>query len=156
MPEKERSVEEIVRQAIKAEEEARDFYQAASKMVTASHVQETLNELADEEAKHKEKLEKLLKGDIGKIVAAQQSRKIHDMKLADYLKPQTLDKDASFQDVLIVAMQREKASYDFYTLMAGIAASDETKKLFEFLAHEEMGHKNKIEALYDEVVYKEF
>lgn len=156
MPEKDMSVEEIVRQAIKAEEEARSFYEAASKMVTASHVQDTLNELAGEEVKHKERLEKLLKGDVEKIVSRQKPRQIQDLKLADYLMPQTLDEDASFQDVLIVAMQREKASYDFYTLMAGIAASEEPQKLFEFLAQEEMGHKNKIEALYDEVIYKEF
>jgi rubrerythrin len=157
MSEKDMSVEEVVRQAIKAEQEAHDFYVAASRMVTAPHVQETLNELAGEEAKHKEKLEKLLKGDVERIVSRQQPHKIQDLKLAEYLMPQSLDEDATFQDVLIVAMQREKASHDFYTLMAGVTAADEeTKKLFEFLAQEEMVHKNKVEVLYDEVVYKEF
>mgnify|MGYP005841113939 CR=1 FL=1 len=156
MSEKEMTIEEIVRQAIKAEEEAYSFYEAASKMVTASHVQDTLKELAGEEVKHKQKLEGLLKGDVERIVSRQKPRQIRDLQLAEYLKPQTLDEDASFQDVLIVAMQREKASYDFYTLMAGIAASEEPKKLFEFLAQEELRHKNKIEVLYDEVVYKEF
>jgi rubrerythrin len=156
MPEKDMSLEEVVRQAIKAEEEARSFYEAASKMVTASHIQDTLTELAGEEVKHKEKLEKLLKGDIGKTIAAQRPRKIQDLKLVDYLMAQPLDEDATFQDVLIAAMQREKASYDFYTLMSGIAASEEPRRLFEFLAQEEMGHKNKLEVLYDEVIYKEF
>ncbi|MCR4407647.1 MAG: ferritin family protein [Anaerolineae bacterium] len=156
MPEKEITIEEIVRQAIKAEEEARSFYEAASKMVSASHVQDTLKELAGEEVKHKQKLEALLQGDVERMISRPKPHQIQDLKLAEYLKPQTLDENASFQDVLIVAMQREKASYDFYTLMASIAASEEPKKLFEFLAQEELGHKNKVETLYDEIVYKEF
>jgi rubrerythrin len=39
--------------------------------------------------------------------------------------------------------------------MTGLA-SEVTKGLFEFLAQEEMGHKNKIEVLYDDIIYKEF
>ncbi|MBC7251360.1 MAG: ferritin family protein [Anaerolineae bacterium] len=152
----EMSLEEIVRQAIKAEEEARSFYEAASKMVAAAHVQATLQELAGEEVKHKTKLEGLLRGDVEKLVPRQKSRQIQDLQLAEYLVAQPLDKDATFQDVLLVAMQREKASHDFYALMAGVVATEAAKNLFEFLAQEELGHKNKIEVLYDEVIYKEF
>ncbi len=156
MTEKDTMVEEIIRKAIRFEEEAYDFYTGASKMVELPHVRDMLNELAGEEVKHKERLEKLLEGDIEKIVAAKQGHKIEDLKLADYLVSQPLDERANLQDVLIVAMQREKASYDFYNLMAGIAASEATRELFEYLAQEEMGHKNKIETLYDEIVYQEF
>jgi rubrerythrin len=40
--------------------------------------------------------------------------------------------------------------------MAGLAQDETTGKLFEFLAQEELVHKNKVETLYDEVVYREF
>ncbi len=149
------TVEGIIQRAIRFEEDAYNFYTGASEMVKLPHVQDMLNELAGEEVKHKEKLEELLAGDTEKIVAAKQGHKIEDLKLADYLVPQPFDEDATFQEVLIIAMQREKNAYDFYNLMAGLA-SEAAKELFQFLAQEELGHKNKVEVLYDDIIYKEF
>ena len=39
--------------------------------------------------------------------------------------------------------------------MASIAEAAAAKDLFEFLAQEELMHKNKIETVYDEVVYQD-
>jgi rubrerythrin len=156
MPEEHMTVEGIIRRAIRFEEDAYNFYTGASEMVKLTHVQDVLNELAGEEVKHKERLEELLAGDIEQIVAAKQSQKIEDLKLADYLVAPPLDEDATLQDVLLTAMHREKNSHDFYNLMAGMAASEAAKELFQFLAEEELGHKNKVEVLYDDIVYKEF
>ena len=156
MPGEHMTVEGIIRRAIRFEEDAYNFYTGASEMVKLPHVQDMLNELAGEEVKHKERLEELLAGDTEQIVAAKQSQKIEDLKLADYLVAPPLDEDATLQDVLLTAMQREKNSHDFYDLMAGMAASEAAKELFQFLAQEELGHKNKVEVLYDDIVYKEF
>jgi len=156
MPEEHMTVEGIIRRAIRFEEDTYNFYTGASEMVKLPHVQDMLNELAGEEVKHKERLEELLAGDTEQIVAAKQSQKIEDLKLADYLVAPPLDEDATLQDVLLTAMQREKNSHDFYDLMAGMAASEAAKELFQFLAQEELGHKNKVEVLYDDIVYKEF
>ncbi len=52
-------------------------------------------------------------------------------------------------------MHREKSSNEFYTTMASIADDGAAKSMFEFLAQEELVHKNKVESLYDEVVYQE-
>jgi rubrerythrin len=150
------TVEGIIQRAIQFEQDAYDFYTGASEMVKLPHVKDMLNELAGDEVKHKEKLEGLLAGDAEQIVAAQQSQKIQDLKLADYLVAQPLNEDATIQDVLMTAMQREKNSHEFYNLMASIAASEAVKDLFQFLAQEELGHKNKVEVLYDDIVYKEF
>jgi rubrerythrin len=156
MPGEYMTVERIIQRAIQIEEDAYNFYTGASEMVKFPHVKDMLNELAGDEVKHKEKLEELLAaGDTEQIIAAKQSQKIQDLKLADYLVAQPLDKDASIQDVLMIAMQREKNAYEFYNLMAGLAASEAAKELFQFLAWEELGHKNK-EVLYDDIVYKEF
>jgi len=156
MPEEHMTVEGIIRRAIRFEEDAYSFYTGASEMVKLSHVKDILNELAGEEVKHKEKLEELLAGDTEQIVAKKQSQKIQDLKLADYLVASPLDEEATFQDVLLAAMQREKNSYDFYNLMADIAASEVAQELFQFLAREELGHKNKVEVLYDDIIYREF
>ncbi len=156
MPEEYMTVEGIIQRAIRFEEDAYNFYTGASEMVKLPHVEDMLNELAGEEVKHKEKLEDLLAGDIEQIVATKQSRKIQDLKLAEYLVASPLDEGATIQDVLMTAMQREKNSHDFYNLMAGIASSEAAKGLFQFLAQEELGHKNKVEVLYDDIIYKEF
>ena len=39
--------------------------------------------------------------------------------------------------------------------MTTIAGDASVKELFEFLAEEELAHKNKVETLYDEVVYQD-
>jgi rubrerythrin len=156
MPEEYMTVEGIIQRAIRFEEDAYNFYTGASEMVKLTHVKDMLNELAGEEVKHKEKLEDLLAGDTEQIVAAKHSQKIQDLKLAEYLVASPLDEDATIQDVLMTAMQREKNSHDFYDLMAGIASSEAAKGLFQFLAQEELGHKNKVEVLYDDIIYKEF
>jgi rubrerythrin len=57
--------------------------------------------------------------------------------------------------VLIVAMHREKSSHEFYSTMAEIAEEEASRSLFGFLAQEELAHKNKVESLYDEVVYQD-
>jgi rubrerythrin len=156
MPEEHMTVEGIIRRAIRFEEDAYNFYTGASEMVKLPHVKDILNELAGEEVKHKEKLEELLAGDTEQIIAEKQSQKIQDLKLADYLVASPLDEEATLQDVLLAAMQREKNSYDFYNLMADIAASEVAQELFQFLAREELGHKNKVEVLYDDIIYREF
>jgi rubrerythrin len=156
MPGEHITVEGIIRRAIRFEEDAYNFYTGASEMVKLPHVKDILNELAGEEVKHKEKLEELLAGDTEQIIAEKQSQKIQDLKLADYLVASPLDEEATLQDVLLAAMQREKNSYDFYNLMADIAASEVAQELFQFLAREELGHKNKVEVLYDDIIYREF
>jgi rubrerythrin len=156
MPDKDTKIEQILRKAIQFEEAAFEFYTSAVEMVQQPHIKSVLQDLAAEEVKHKERLQKLLEGNVQAIVAVRKRDQIQDLKLAEYLVSQPLGPDATFQDVLIVAMHREKSSNEFYSVMASIAEEGETKDLFAFLAQEELGHKNRIEKLYDEFVYQEF
>jgi rubrerythrin len=155
MSQKGTALEQILDQAIRFEEDAFQFYTKAQAMVKRSHIKSALQDLAQQEVKHKQKLQALREGNTEAIIATPRQGKIEDLKLAEYLVSRPLDENASFQDVLIVAMQREKSSYDFYGTMAGIAEGEEAKSLFQFLAEEELVHKNKIESLYDEVLYKD-
>jgi rubrerythrin len=155
MSQKDTALERILDQAIQFEEDAFQFYTKAKAMVKRTHIKSALQDLAKQEVKHKQRLQDLRAGNTETIIAMPRQGKIEDLKLAEYLVPRPLDENASFQDVLIVAMQREKSSYDFYSTMAGIAEAAEAKSLFQFLAEEELVHKNKIESLYDEVLYKD-
>lgn len=149
------AIEQILKQAIRFEEDAYEFYTGAIEVVERPHIREVLSDMAREEVKHKERLQALLDGDTARIISVRKQRQIEDLKLAEYLVPRQLDEGAGLQDVLIVAMHREKSSHEFYTTMAGIADDAAAKSLFDFLAQEELVHKNKVETLYDEVVYQE-
>jgi rubrerythrin len=155
MADKGTAVEQILEQAIRFEEDAHSFYSGAMGVVERAHIRGALEELAAEEVKHKERLEALLAGDTTRIISVRKQGQIADLKLAEYLVARPLEPNASLQDVLIVAMHREKSSHEFYSTMAEIAEEEGARALFEFLAQEELVHKNKVESLYDEVVYQD-
>jgi rubrerythrin len=156
MSDQETALAQILDQAVQFEQDAFDFYVGAVEKVNQPHVRSALRDLAAEEIKHKRQLQALATGDLESMVALQKRGQIEDLKLAEHLVAPSLSEDATFQDVLIVAMQREKSSHEFYSTMAGIAEQETAKTLFEFLAQEELVHKNKVETLYDEVVYQQF
>jgi rubrerythrin len=155
MTQRETAIGQILRQAIRFEENAYEFYTNAVQTVERPHIREVLSDMAGEEVKHKERLQALLAGDTTRIISVRKQGEIEDLKLAEYLVPRELDAGADLQDVLIVAMHREKSSHEFYTTMASIADDVDAKELFDFLAQQELVHKNKVETLYDQLVYQE-
>ena len=149
------TVEHILEQAIQFEAQAYDFYTSAVDMAKQPHIKDVLRDMAAEETKHKQKLQAVLEGDTSVLIATQKRGQVEDLKLAEYLVAPTLGDNPTFQDVLVVAMHREKSSHEFYTKMAALADDQAVRELFGFLASEELVHKNKVETLYDEVVYEE-
>ena len=152
---KETKVEEIIQQAIAREEDSYALYTKAKGMVRPTHVRDLLEDLAQAELGHKAKLEGLLKEDLTRAIAPERREKVVDLKISDYLKPISLGEVAGIQDVLLLAMQNEKEARDFYAGMAQ-STTGTTKNLFEFLAHEELKHKNTVETIYEEIVYQDF
>ena len=148
-------VEEIIQQAIAREEDSHALYTKAQEMVRHSHVVDLLEELAQAELGHKAKLEGLLAEDVEKAIGPEHREKVVDLKISDYLRPISLDQVAGIQDVLLLAMQNEREARDFYAEMAQ-STTGTTKNLFEFLANEELKHKNQVETLYEEIVYQDF
>jgi len=150
-----KEIEGIIRQAIAREEDSYALYTKAKEMVKPSHVKGLLGDLAQEELGHKAKLEGLLKGDVERAIAREHREKVVNLRISDYLKPISLDELVDVQDVLLLAMRKEKEAHDFYTRMAELTMGT-AKSLFEFLANEELKHKNKVETMYEEIVYQAF
>ncbi|OGO42338.1 MAG: hypothetical protein A2137_05470 [Chloroflexi bacterium RBG_16_58_8] len=57
------------------------------------------------------------------------------------------------EEVLLLAANREKASYEFYTGLAAAHPAGRVKSLLEEIASQELGHKQKVEIMYAEVAY---
>ena len=140
--------QDVLEFAIEKEEEAAEFYQEASRKAEKSHMKETFQSMAKEEQKHRELLTNL---DVEKV-ADKKIESVPDLKISDYLVDVEYSPDMEYQDVLILAMKREKKAFQLYTNIADRTDDPDTKKLFQVLAQEEAKHKLKLETEYDEHV----
>lgn len=156
MSEQTQTIENVIKMAIAGEEDAYSMYMNAAQLVKGSQTQAMLKELAQDELGHKAKLEGLLRQGISWNIASGRFEQVADLKVGDHLQAKPLKEDADLQDILIVAIQREKESHDLYASLAGVTSDQTVRNLFEFLANEELTHKRKIESLYEEIVYQDF
>ena len=142
---------EVLDSAIYKEIASQAVYEAAQQKTDAPGARELLKELARQEVKHAEKLKNLKQ----KGLAKQQwyQKKITDLKISDYLTGGATLEGAGLQDTLIFAMKREDESVDFYRKMMGMMRAEEAKQLCAGLANEELGHKMRLEILYDQLFY---
>ncbi len=61
----------------------------------------------------------------------------------------------NYQDIIILAMKREEASYRLYNDMAARVGNQNIKKLFLKLTSEEAKHKLHFEKIYDNEILTE-
>ncbi len=149
--------EEVLKEAIQGELESYELYTNAVDLVQAEHIKTLLGDLAQEELKHKEALERLLAfpDKLEWEVAELQAATVEDYQITDHLIVRPLDPDSNFQDVCIFAAQKEQQSYELYRDLAA-QSSGETRDLLGAMAKDELRHKNLVEGWYEEVVYQEF
>ncbi len=151
----ENNIESILGVAAAKEESAYLLYKKMADKATDLQTKSTLNMFAEEELKHKqmiedfdtEMLEKL------KVETVESSRQ----GIAEFLTDtdEGLGEHPDFKDVLINAAKREKKAYEFYSNMSEHVEDADLKKLFVWLAQEETKHKEDIEALFWDVMYRE-
>lgn len=154
MNEKDLILQNILLEAANSEEDSWNFYLTVSKKINAPHLKEFLQDLAKQELEHKNKLEKLSQLKDEEILRINENEAI-DLMLAEQIKTLTIDANSTFQDILIVAMKKEKNSYDFYNHLSQQIKNAEIKKTLRLIAKEELIHKQKIETQYDDYVFKE-
>jgi rubrerythrin len=149
------SLEQVIRLAIEREMTARELYLEALGMVQDELVQGLLRELAAQEEGHRRRLEALLAG--GTLAASLTASRspVQDLHLTDYLEEVPLDENADVQQVLIVSGKREAGSHALYRALAGAATDAEVANLFDYLAAQELEHKQRVERLYEDLFYRE-
>ncbi len=145
------SVDEILDFAMQAEQEAVNFYTDLSKSMDHPEMQSVFLEFAQEEIKHKARLQKVKEEKIFNI----SKEKILDLKIADYTVKIYPTSEMSYQDALILAMNREKAAFKLYTKLSTQTENQDLKALFLSLAQEESKHKLRFELEYDEFILRE-
>lgn len=146
-----KSVQEVLDFAIEKEEEAQHFYMEWSKKLENQNLREQFVIFAGEENKHKEKLQRVKSGSTFKPSAKQ----VTDLKIVDYLVDIVATPEMDYQEALIVAMRREKASFKFYNDLAAISEDESLRQTFLALAQEEAKHKLRLETEYEKEIYTE-
>jgi len=66
-----------------------------------------------------------------------------------------IDETTTPQEAIRVAMEHEKAAYEFYSKAAKIAKYPGTRQMFESLAQEELRHRRMLEEELNKDYYKE-
>ena len=145
------SVDEILEFAIQREEEAAQFYLEQATKVKGAEMRRTFEEFAKEEKSHKAKLIAIRDGK----TLMPPHKKVLDLKMAEMHDLVTPSANMDYADVLVLAMQREKASFKLYTDLAAMTDDENTRYAFLSLAQEEAKHKLRFELEYDREVLGE-
>lgn len=148
----ETTLHDIIEFAIKREKEAVEFYRYLQGEAPFTAAKNMLADLEAMERGHITVLENIEQKGEADLVPS----KVADLKISNFLVvPEKPDNELDYQDILILAMKREEASYSLYTDLAARAAGTETEKVLLKIASEEAGHKLRFESLYDEHILKE-
>ncbi|MEM2142507.1 MAG: ferritin family protein [Candidatus Thorarchaeota archaeon] len=143
------SFEKLISLAIQREEEAYSFYTESAARAELKSSSKLLLELASQEKMHKEKLMTALKGGVCDTFGCT-AEDIKRLDLSQYLLEIPLMANATPQEVLIVAMKREDASYNFYRVLSELTTQSSHRSVFETLAKEERFHKERLQKIYDD------
>ena len=146
-----KNIDDILNYAINAEQNAADFYTDLAKTARSKEMKETFAQYAKEELGHKARISSIKTS--GKFDVP--DNKVTDLKIGDYLVDVQPHPDMDYQEVLILAMKREKNAFKLYTHLSQRAPNAEIKKLFHSLAQDEAKHKLRFEIEYDEFILKE-
>lgn len=145
------SSREILARAVGKEQEACLFYKLYAGQVEDYGSKVLLEELAEEELRHKETLENFDE----KKVEGSRSEKIEDVRISDFLTGGLINREAKIRDVLIYAIKEEEAAHRFYSSWIGYLEDETISGILERLAREELKHKVKLERIYEELFLPE-
>ena len=140
------SSNEILEFAISKETESYHFYQALARHVSTARMRDVFEELAQEELGHKARLElEIMK--MGRTVAARHDPAGPD---SDYIVSNNqLPLDIDYKDLLLLAMEKEEASFRTYVDLVATARDKSVRELLLALAEEEVRHKLRFKHEYD-------
>jgi rubrerythrin len=140
--------EELIKFAIEKEIEAASFYENLASKVKNPVMKDAVLSMADEERKH----QRILSNITPKQVSSFTEPNIADFKISDYIVEPPVTDDIKYPDLLVLAMKREEKAHQMYAELEERAGDDATRKVFALLKTEELKHKRKLEAEYEDGV----
>ena len=148
------TLERALRKGVELEEESIALYTETAEKASYPGARKLLQELAEEERKHRDYFLKALE-DPSQLERRSLSEEVTDLRITDTLVRVPLDPKAGYPQLLIYAAQREKDTHDFYAQLAKKFRGEPLGQVFHDFAKAELYHKYLLEREYDDVVLAE-
>jgi len=145
------SLEEILRFAIRKEADAATAYRIAADRANPG-VKKFFEELAEEEEKHRKKLEKFDLKKIGQV----KLKETKGLGISERMDDIPFGPELTYEELLRMAIKNEEKSQKLYASTAKLVTDSNLKKLLLILAQEESTHKERLEKVYDDEILTEF
>lgn len=145
------TLDDVIKFAVEREETAYKLYKRAAELSTSISSKKMFEELAQEEATHKDVFVKIDedKAESHKLCTLPES------SIARYLADIPFRADLTYSEILAFALKTEENAYQLYKAAAGMTDDPKLQKVLMNFADVELGHRRKIEAIYEERVLTE-
>jgi len=145
------TLDEVVKFAIEREESAYNLYKRAAELSTSISSRKMFEELAAEEATHKDVFTKI----DGERAEQHKLCTLPESSVAKYLADVPFRPDMCYNEILASALKTEENAYQLYKAAAGMTDDPKLQKVLMNFADVELGHRRKIEAIYEDRVLTE-
>ncbi|MCK5096581.1 MAG: ferritin family protein, partial [Desulfobacteraceae bacterium] len=143
---------QVISDAIKAEIEAKEFYEKIAKRIKNDYLKEVFGNLAKEEARHEKILSSILNQEKMQTSFFNFEK---DFKVAETIEMPEVNEKLDLKDAIGIAMKNEEFAMKNYMALAENCEDDQLKKVFQDLAAMERDHKFKMESSFMDVAYAE-
>ncbi len=138
------TIHSIIDFAIDTEIDSYDFYKEAINKTEDLQAKIIFGSLAEEELKHKEFLEKLLKDDSYTFDLEQ----FTDYKISEDIHKDDYSEQIDLKDAIEIAIKKEEEAMYMYKALSDDSVNKEVKDIFLNLSKMEQMHKVKLEEIY--------
>ena len=145
------TLDDVIKFAVEREDTAYNLYKRAAELSTSISSRKMFEELAAEEATHKDVFSRI---DVEK---AEQHKlcTLPESSIAKYLADVPFRPDMSYSQIISSALKTEENAYQLYKAAAGMTDDEKLQKILMNFADVELGHRRRLEAIYDERVLTE-
>ncbi len=145
------TLDDVIKFAVEREDTAYKLYKRAAELSTSISSRKMFEELAAEEATHKDVFSKIdiEKAEHHKLCTLPES------SIAKYLADIPFRADLTYSEILAFALKTEENAYQLYKAAAGMTDDEKLQKVLMNFADVELGHRRKIEEIYEERVLTE-
>lgn len=145
------TLDDVVKFAVDREDTAYKLYKRAAELSTSISSKKMFEEMAAEEATHKDVFSRIdtEKAEQHKLCT------LPEASIARYLADIPFRADLTYSEILAFALKTEENAYQLYKAAAGMTDDPGLQKTLMAFADVELGHRRRIEAIYEERVLTE-
>ena len=145
------TLEDVIWFAVQREDTAYRLYKLAAQLATEPPARKMFEELAAEEATHKDVFSRVVE----EREEAVRLCSLPEASIAAYLVDVPFRVEMSYREILAYALKAEDSAYHLYRAAAGSTDDEQIRRILMNFDDVELGHRRRLEAIYEERVLTE-